>query len=85
MRPDVVRGLVFALVPFLVGGGLLAPLLAQMADLTHVAPVALFTEAVRQSFFGPILGLAYPVLRASQQPDRMPESLKLLRPLLRAR
>ena len=68
--PDGVRGLQFALVPFLVGGGLLAPLLAQVADIAHVAPVALFTEAVRQGFFGLILGLAYPVLRARQQPDR---------------
>jgi hypothetical protein len=66
--PDGVRGLQFALVPFLVGGGLLAPLLAHVADSTHLAPVALFTEAVRQGFFGLILGLAYPVLRARQQP-----------------
>ena len=69
MGSDAVRGLQFALVPFLVGGGLLAPLLAQVADFTHVAPVALITEAVRQGFFGLILGLAYPVLRARQQPD----------------
>lgn len=67
--PDWARGLVFALLPFAVGGGLLAPLLAQVADATHVAPVALFTEAVRQGFFGLILGLAYPVLRARHRPD----------------
>src|ERR1041385_6623703 len=62
--PDAARGLSFAFVPYLVSGGLLAPLLAQVADVTHVAPVALFAEAVRQAFFGLILGLAYPVLRA---------------------
>ena len=72
--PDAVRGLLFAALPFLVGGGLLAPLLAQVADITHVAPVALFTEAVRQVFFGLILGLAYPVLRARYRPDGVPES-----------
>jgi membrane-associated protein len=32
--PDAVRGLVFAFLPYLVGGGLLAPLLAQVADAT---------------------------------------------------
>jgi membrane protein DedA with SNARE-associated domain len=62
--PDAARGLLFALVPYLVSIGLLAPLLAQVVDVTHVAPVALFAEAVRQAFFGLILGLAYPVLRA---------------------
>lgn len=68
--PDAVRGLAFVLLPFLVGGGLLAPVLARVADATQVAPVALFTEAMRQVFFGLILGLAYPVLRARQHPDR---------------
>jgi hypothetical protein len=68
--PDAVRGLLFAFVPFLVGGGLLAPLLVQVEDATHVAPVALFTEIARQAFFGLILGLAYPVLRARQHSDR---------------
>jgi membrane-associated protein len=62
--PDAVRGLQFAFVPYLVSVGLLAPLLAQVQDVTHVAPVALFAEVVRQAFFGLILGLAYPVLRA---------------------
>jgi len=62
--PDAVRGLLFAILPYLVGGGLLAPLLVQVADVTRVAPVALFTEAARQTCFGLILGLAYPVLRA---------------------
>ena len=61
---DAARGLVFAFVPYLVSIGLLAPLLAQVQDVTHVAPVALFAELVRQAFFGLILGLAYPVLRA---------------------
>jgi hypothetical protein len=74
--PDVVRGLMFALLPYLVGGGLLAPLLAQMADVTHVAPVALLTEALRQAFFGMILGLAYPVLRARHRTDYALESVK---------
>ena len=73
--PDAVRGLLFALLPFLVGVGLLAPLLAQVADITHVAPVALFTEAVRQGFFGLLLGLAYPVLRARHPVDRAVEPL----------
>jgi membrane protein DedA with SNARE-associated domain len=68
--PDLVRGLLFAFVPYVVSGGLLAPLLVQVADVTHVAPVALFTEAVRQAFYGLILGLAYPVLRARHGPDR---------------
>jgi len=67
---DAVRGLLFAFLPYLVGGGLLAPLLAQVADATQVAPVALLTEAVRQAFFGLILGLAYPVLRARHGPSR---------------
>jgi hypothetical protein len=67
---DAARGVVFAFLPYLVGGALLAPLLAQVADATHVAPVALLTEAVRQAFFGLILGLAYPVLRARHGPNR---------------
>ncbi len=75
MGPDAVRGLLFALLPFLVDGGLLAPLLAEVADVTHVAPVALFTEAVRQGLFGLILGLAYPVLLARHHPDRAIEPL----------
>ena len=78
--PDAVRGPVFALLPFLVGGGLLAPVLAQVADATHVAPVALFTEAVRQAFFGLILGLAYPVLRARHRPDGTLEPIDVRRP-----
>jgi membrane protein DedA with SNARE-associated domain len=61
---DAARGLQFAFVPYLVSVGVLAPLLAQVQDVTHVAPVALFAELVRQAFFGLILGLAYPVLRA---------------------
>ncbi len=73
--PDAVRGLLFALVPLAVGGGLLAPLLTQVADATHVAPVAIFTEAVRQGFFGAILGLAYPVLRARHRPDQARQPL----------
>lgn len=73
--PDAVRGLVFAFVPYLVSVGLLAPLLAQVADATHVAPVALFAEAVRQAFFGLILGLAYPVLRARHPLNRPLEPL----------
>ncbi len=65
---DAVRGLTFAILPLLVGGLLLAPLLSQVADVTRVAPVAVFTEAMRQGCFGLILGLAYPVLRARDQP-----------------
>ena len=38
---DAVRGLLFAFVPYLASGVLLAPLLAQVADATPVAPVAL--------------------------------------------
>ena len=72
---DAVRGLVFALLPYLVSVGLLAPLLAQLADATHVAPVALFAEAVRQACFGLILGLAYPVLRARHPSNGAPETL----------
>jgi membrane-associated protein len=68
--PDALRGLVFAFLPYLVGGGLLTPLLVQVQDVTHVAPVALFTEAVRQAIFGLILGLAYPVLRARHSSNR---------------
>jgi hypothetical protein len=68
--PDAVRGLLFAFLPYLVGGGLLAPLVAQVADATQVAPVALLTEAGRQAFFGLILGLGYPVLRARHGPNR---------------
>ena len=76
--PDVVRGLVFACLPFLVGGSLLAPLLTQVVDITHVAPVALFTEAVREGFFGVILGLAFPVLRARQHAHRTVEPFTLV-------
>jgi len=72
--PDALRGIVFALLPCLVTVGLLAPLLAQVVDVTHVAPVALLTEVVRQGFFGLILGLAYPVLRARHRPDRAHET-----------
>jgi membrane protein DedA with SNARE-associated domain len=43
---------------------------AQVQDLTHVAPVALSAEAVRQAFFGLILGLTYPVLRARHPSNR---------------
>jgi membrane protein DedA with SNARE-associated domain len=67
--PDALRGLVFAVLPYVVGGGLLAPLVAQVADAAPLAPVALFTEAVRQAFFGLTLGLAYPVLRARHHSD----------------
>ena len=42
--PDVVRGLLFAVVPFVVGSVLLAPLLTQMRDAMQLAPVALLTE-----------------------------------------
>jgi membrane-associated protein len=73
--PDAARGLLFAFVPYLVTGGLLAPLLAQLADPTHVAPVALFAEAVRQAFFGLILGLAYPLLRARHPSNRALEPI----------
>jgi membrane protein DedA with SNARE-associated domain len=73
--PDAARGLVFAFVPYLVSVGLLAPLLAQVQDVTHVAPVALFAEVVRQAFFGLILGLAYPVLRARHPSNRALEPL----------
>ena len=66
--PDAVRGLVFALLPLLVGAGLLAPVLGQVADATRVAPVALLTEFLRQVCFGLVLGLAYPVLRARNRP-----------------
>jgi len=78
--PDAVRGLLFALVPLVVGSGLLAPLLgqvadaAQMANALHVAPVALFTEVVREGFFGLVLGLAYPVLRARHGRNRTANS-----------
>ncbi len=68
--PDATRGLLFAFVPYLVSGALLAPLLVQVTDPTHVAPVALFAEAMRQAFFGLILGLAYPVLRARHTASR---------------
>jgi hypothetical protein len=44
-----------------------------LEDTTHVAPVALFTEAVRQAFFGLILGLTYPVLRARHATDLSPK------------
>jgi len=67
--PDAVRGLVFALLPLIVGSALLAPLLAQMEDALRVAPVALLTEVARQVCFGLILGLAYPVLRARHRPE----------------
>ena len=73
--PDAARGMLFALVPYLVSGGLLAPVLVQVTDPTHVAPVALFAEAVRQAFFGLILGLAYPVLRARHPSSRALERL----------
>jgi hypothetical protein len=69
--PDPARGLLFACVPYLVSGGLLAPLLAQMNDPLHVAPVALFAEAVRQAFFGLILGLAYTLVRARHSSNRV--------------
>jgi hypothetical protein len=70
---DAARGVLFAFVPYLVSGGLLALLLVQVTDPTHVAPVALFAEAVRQAFFGLILGLAYPVLRARHPANRVLE------------
>jgi membrane protein DedA with SNARE-associated domain len=73
--PDPVRGLLFAFVPYLVSGGLLAPLLAQMNDPLHVAPVALFAEAVRQAFFGLILALAYTLIRARHPSNRVLEPL----------
>jgi membrane protein DedA with SNARE-associated domain len=73
--PDAVRGLVFASVPYLVTGGLLAPMLAQLTDASHVAPVALFAELARQALFGLILGLAYPVLRARLPSKRALEPL----------
>jgi membrane protein DedA with SNARE-associated domain len=67
--PDALRGLVFSLVPFLIGAVLLAPLLTQTQDATRVAPAALLTDALRQACYGIILGLAYPVLRARHRPD----------------
>jgi membrane protein DedA with SNARE-associated domain len=69
--PDAARGLQFAVVPYLVSGGLLVPLLVQVADATPAAPVALIGEAARQAFFGLILGLAYPVLRARHPSNRV--------------
>jgi membrane protein DedA with SNARE-associated domain len=72
--PDAVRGLLFAFVPFIVGGVLLAPLLAQMADALQLAPVALLTEFARQVCFGLILGLGYPVLRARHRPEKSPSA-----------
>jgi membrane protein DedA with SNARE-associated domain len=68
--PDAVRGLIFALVPFVVGTVLLAPLLTQMRDAMQLAPVALLTEAARQLCFGLILGLGYPVLRARHRANK---------------
>ena len=73
--PDAARGLMFAVVPYLVSVSLLAPVLAQVADATHVASVALFAEAARQACFGVILGLGYPVLRARHRSNRALESL----------
>ena len=67
--PDALNGLLFALVPFVVGTVLLAPLLTQVRDAMQLAPVALLTEAARQLCFGVILGLGYPVLRARHRPD----------------
>ncbi|MGI9149356.1 MAG: DedA family protein [Chloroflexota bacterium] len=67
--PDAVRGMSFALVPFIVGGTLLAPLLTQMQDAMQLAPVAVLTEAARELCFGLILGLGYPVLRARHRPN----------------
>jgi membrane protein DedA with SNARE-associated domain len=78
--PDAARGLLFAFVPYLVTGGLLAPLLVQVTDAAQVAPVALFAEAMRQAFFGLILGLAYPVLRARHASNRVLEPLSPRRP-----
>jgi hypothetical protein len=46
-----------------------------VADVTHVAPVALFAEAVRQACFGLILGLGYPVLSARHRSNRTLEAL----------
>jgi membrane protein DedA with SNARE-associated domain len=77
--PDAARGLLFAFVPYLVTGGLLAPLLVQVTDAAQVAPVALFAEAMRQAFFGLILGLAYPVLRARHGSNRVLEPLSARR------
>ncbi len=74
--PDAVRGLVFALLPLIVGSALLAPLLAQMEDALPVAPVALLTEVARQVCFGLILGLAYPVLRARHRPEAVRQPSK---------
>ena len=73
--PDASRGILFAFVPYLVSGGLLAPLLVQVTDAAHVAPVALVGEAVRQAFFGLILGLGYPVLRARHPANRVQKPL----------
>jgi hypothetical protein len=77
--PDAVRGLLFALLPLVVGAGLLAPLLAQVADATQLAPVAVVTEAARQAVFGLILGLAYPVLRARHRPEELRRKLDAAR------
>jgi hypothetical protein len=73
--PDAARGLLFAFVPYLVSGGLLAPLLVQVTDASHVAPLALFAEGARQAFFGLILGLAYPVLKARHSSNRALEPI----------
>jgi hypothetical protein len=73
--------------PCLAGGGLLAPLLAQLADATQVAPVALLTQAIRQAFFGLILGLVYlanPVLPARHGPNRALTPSSILSSLLTA-
>jgi hypothetical protein len=66
---DGVRGMLFSILPFMVGTLLLAPLLTQTQDAPRIAPVALLTDAVRQAGYGLILGLAYPVLRARHRPD----------------
>jgi membrane protein DedA with SNARE-associated domain len=72
--PDAMRGLVFAIVPFVVGTVLLAPLLTQVRDALQLAPVALLTEFGREVCFGVILGLGYPVLRARHRPESRPGS-----------
>jgi len=76
---DAVKGLLFAFVPYLVSGALLVPVLAQVTDAGHVAPVALSADAARQAFFGLILGLAYPVLRARHPSNHADELLATAR------
>jgi hypothetical protein len=68
--PDAVQGLLFAFVPYLVSGALLAPLLAQVADTTQVAPLRCSPRPCGRPSSGLILGLAYTVLGARHPVNR---------------